>query len=586
VKPNVFASRLMRSKVNPIVRTSSIAESVSPDRALRLHRRALLTLATPPVGQPDLARLVHHAEAAQDGEAVLRFAPAAGARASALGAHREAAAHYETALRYADGLPPRRQAELLQEHSHECFVIDRFVPAIALETRALDHYRQLGDRKSQGDSLRRLSHLQRCGGHSEDADHSIREAIRILEAIPESLELSLAYCGLTMVCMNASDAEGTFRAGRRAMELAETFKDTESLVHVLNSVGTMEMSSGVPGGRAKLERSMELALEAGLDEEVGRAYINLSEVLVALRLYEGFNELVERGVDFCTGRGLDLWGLYLYDCRAEAELQRGRFAEAVQAAEHVLRNQGTDLPRFKALLVIAMVRARRGDPDVWPLLDDARTIATTDGELQFIAPIASARAEAAWLDGNPEAVQTETEEAFRLALKLRSGLHLGALATWRRRARCHDELPVEVAPQWAAELAGDHVLAAKMWTELGCPYDAAIALSGSDREQALRDSLAELQRLGAKAAVSIVSRRLRENGARGLPRGPRGSTRDNRFQLTAREFEVLDLVSHGLRDAEIAKRLFLSEKTVNHHVSAILHKLGVSSRTQAAAQFR
>ncbi len=564
----------------------AVAESVSLDRALVLHRRALVILAAPPAGAPDLARLAHHAAAARDGTAVLRFAPAAGARASTLGAHREAAAQYESALHYADALSLVRQAQLLQEHSHECFLIDRFDPAIASEMGALERYRQIRDRKKEGDSLRRLSHLQRCGGHSLEAAESIHAAIEILETLPESVELSLAYCGQTMVCMNADDAEGTFRAGRRAMELAERFGDTESLVHVLNSIGTMEMSTGAPGGREKLERSLELAVEAGLDEQVGRAYINLGSMQVRLRMYAGFDKMIERGLDYCTGRGLDLWRLYLHDCRAEAELQQGHFAEAVQAAELVLRNRETHLPKFSALVVIALVRARRGDPDVWPLLDEARSIATGAGELQLLAPVSAARAEAAWLEGNLDAVRANTDEAFRLALDHRAGWLLGELATWRRRAGIQDELALEVAPQWAAELAGDCVRAAQIWTDLGCPYDAAVALSGADDDHALRQSLGELQRLGARAGMSIVSRRLRERGARGLPRGPRESTRENPFQLTSRELEVLDLVAQGLRDAEIAHRLFLSEKTVNHHVSAILRKLGVATRTQAAAQFR
>jgi DNA-binding CsgD family transcriptional regulator/tetratricopeptide (TPR) repeat protein len=564
----------------------AVAESVSPDLVLMLHRRALVILAAPPVGAPDLARLVHHAEAAQDGEAVLRFAPAAGARASALGAHREAAAHYESALRYSHRLPPERQAELLQEHSHECFLIDRFGPAIASQTAALERYRQIGDRTKEGDSLNRLSHLQRCGGDSPAADIAIRKSIEVLETLPEGIELCRACCGLTMVLMNAGDAEGTFKAGRRAMDLAERLGDTESLVHVLNSVGTMEMLMGAPAGREKLERSLDLATEAGLDEQVGRAFINLGAAVVMTRTYKGFDELMDRALEYCTGRGLDLWRMYMYDCRAEAQMQQGRFSDAVQTAELVLRNHATHLPKFIPLMVIGLVRARRGDPDVWQPLDEAKSIATSDGELQFMAPASAARAEAAWLEGNLEGARAETEEAFQVALKLRAGWHLGELATWRRRAGCRDELPVEVAPQWAAELAGDHVRAAQIWSDLGCPYDAAIALSGADSDQALRDSLAELQKLGAKAAVAVVARRLRELGARGLPRGPRESTRDNQYHLTAREVEVLDLVVQGLRDAEIARRLFLSEKTVNHHVSAILHKLGVSSRTQAAAQFR
>jgi tetratricopeptide (TPR) repeat protein len=345
----------------------AVAESVSPDRVLALNRRALVALSSPPQGAPDLARLAHHADASLDAGAVLRFAPAAGARASALGAHREAAAQYARALRYSESLTELQQAALLQKHSHECFLTDRFDPAIASEMRALDIYRRATDRLKEGDSLRHLSYLQRCGGRSREAGESIHAAIEILETVPESRELSLAYCGMTMVCMNADDAEGTFRYGPRAMELSERFEDTESLVHVLNSVGTMEMSMGVAGGREKLERSLELSIEAGLDEQVGRAYINLAGALVRLRRYDGLNELLERGLEFCTGRGLDLWRLYMHDCRAEAELQQGHYVEAVQAAELVLRNQGTHLPKFSALIAprrprcLAASRPGQGD---------------------------------------------------------------------------------------------------------------------------------------------------------------------------------------------------------------------------------
>src|SRR5438445_99867 len=261
-----------------------------------------------------------------------------------------------------------------------------------------------------------------------------------------------------------------------AVWTAERFGDTESLVHVLNTIGTMEMLTGeLRAGREKLERSLELALEAGYAEHVGRAYLNLADVMVRLRIYEGFDALIERGLDYCTGHGLDLWRLYLHDSQAEAQMQRGHFTEAVQTADLVLRNHETYLPRFLALVVVGRVRARRGDPEVWRALDEARAMAS-------------------------------------------AGI--------------------------------------------------------------------ELQRLGARTAAAVAARRLRELGARGLPRGPRETTRENAFQLTQRETEVLELVAQGLRDADIAERLFLSEKTVNHHVSAILRKLGVSTRTQAAAQLR
>jgi len=268
-------------------------------------------------------------------------------------------------------------------------------------------------------------------------------------------------------------------------------------------------------------------------------------------------------------------------------MQNAPFTEDVQTADLVLRNQETYLPRFLALVVVGRVRARRGDPEVWRLLDEARSIAIADNELQLLGVVSAARAEAAWLEGMLEAVRDETADAFARALRLKARNYTGELAVWRRRAGIEDgDLPIEVPAQWAAELEGDHVRAGRIWTELGCPYDAALALSGSDEEASLRDSLAELQRLGARAAAALVARRLRELGARGLPRGPRESTRENAFLLTQRETEVLELIAKGLRDADIAERLFLSEKTVNHHVSSILRKLEVSTRTQAAAQLR
>jgi DNA-binding NarL/FixJ family response regulator len=119
---------------------------------------------------------------------------------------------------------------------------------------------------------------------------------------------------------------------------------------------------------------------------------------------------------------------------------------------------------------------------------------------------------------------------------------------------------------------------------MGCPYEAALALGHADDAAAQRRGLAELQRLGAHAAARRIARSLRERGLRDVSRGPRAATRENPAGLTARELEVVALVADGLRNAEIAARLFLSEKTVAHHVSAILRKLGVATRSQAGAE--
>jgi DNA-binding CsgD family transcriptional regulator len=233
--------------------------------------------------------------------------------------------------------------------------------------------------------------------------------------------------------------------------------------------------------------------------------------------------------------------------------------------------------------VLALVRARRGDPEVHPLLDEAWALAEPTGELPRLGPVAAARAEVAWLEGQHEVIAPVTEAALELATRVRSPWTVGELACWRRRAGVREETTMELKEPHALELAGDREGAARAWDERGCPYDAALALAESGGEGSLRRSLEVLNGLDAQAAAAIVTRRLRECGARQVPRGPRRTTRENPGGLTSREVEVLSLVAAGLRNAEIAERLFLSEKTVGHHVSAILRKLEVGSRGQAAA---
>ena len=197
--------------------------------------------------------------------------------------------------------------------------------------------------------------------------------------------------------------------------------------------------------------------------------------------------------------------------------------------------------------------------------------------------MAAARAEAFWLNGDRDGVEQATADALALARLRHSPWFAAELLAWRRRAGIADRFTGdEVIGPHAVELAGDWSAAAAQWRRLGCAYEAALALAEADDEDALRRALDELRALGAKPAAAIVARRLRERGVRGLPRGPRPQTRANPAGLTARELDVLALVVERMRNAEIAERLVVSERTVDHHVSSILRKLDVRSRAEAA----
>src|SRR5258708_11090432 len=163
----------------------------------------------------------------------------------------------------------------------------------------------------------------------------------------------------------------------------------------------------------------------------------------------------------------------------------------------------------------------------------------------------------------------------------------GELAVWLWRVKALDGQPPEdIAEPYALEICGDWRAAAGAWKSVGCPYEHASLLAWYGTEADQRQALASLEQLGARPAAQALRRQMRVQGVRRIPRGARTSTRGHPFGLTRREAEILALLAEGLRNATIARRLFVAPKTIEHHISAILAKLGVSSRAAAVALTR
>ena len=131
------------------------------------------------------------------------------------------------------------------------------------------------------------------------------------------------------------------------------------------------------------------------------------------------------------------------------------------------------------------------------------------------------------------------------------------------------------------EINGHWQEAAAAWEALGCPYEQARALTLGGVE-AQKAALLIFEQLNATPMIEQVRQQLRAAGVAFKHRGARATTKQNPFQLTNRQLEVWELLTKNLTNAEIANRLHISPKTVDHHVSAVLVKLDVSSRKEAA----
>ena len=567
----------------------SVEAFVAPSRRRILHQTIVNELACRPNARA--GEIAHHAERAGDIVALADFGRRAGDEAARAGAPREAAAHYGAILGHREALEAPVVVRLLELYAEQCYLMGAADLAMTSMQEAANLRRSAGETLELGRDLTRLARFAWMCADRQGAEAFVAQAIGVLEEAPAGVELAWAYSHQAQLSMLASEMDTAVDWGNRALALAERLGDAEVVVHALGNIGTANADNPASGSIVELERSFDLAVAGGFHDHVERANCNLTCTHYVRRDHRSALRYIDRGVAYAIARELTHWEGYLRGWRAMIGIDQGQWGAAEEEIELILRRRyASGVYRFPALVALARLRIRRGDPDADTPLDAARELSATLAELQRSVYVAALMAERAWLRSDDtgaciEAAAALLNEVYSLATQRNARWVAEDAALWLHALGQPVPSAAKLSSPFREYCAGDWQSAASGWSALERPYEHALALSEGD-EVAQRQALAIWDGMGAVPAANRMRRQMRGRGVGAIPRGPIAETRASPAGLTRRQTQVLTLIDSGLSNVEIADRLCISVKTAEHHVSAIIMRLDVGSRREAASAAR
>ncbi len=568
----------------------AIAGTIPPGGEVAMHRRMLDALESSASADPSV--LTHHALGAGDPVRLLRYATEAARAATRSGARRQSAALLRLALDRGALTSSAQQAELLEWLAEECYLIDQIDSAIDACDRAMSLRLRSGDVAGVSSNHHALSVYHWYNADRPGAERHATDAIAVVDEPTAAGGQGLVHLGhgfamQAYLAMHSSDIADAQELVEVAAQISERSGDHALAVRSRLIEGICRIVTSDETGRDAVLSLLDKA-DDDFDEIYSMGYSNLTYLDVEQRRLSDAAAVLSKSLLLAIEREMPICRVWQLGARARMRMLEGEWEKASGDAEQVLAGESAPLTRTWPHLVRGLVSLRRmgqASTDI----DSAWDLACRYGEDIRVLPAAAAIVEQAWLTGLDDTRLATCRTLLGGDIKPGLEWARGDLAVWLWRLdRTIDVAALldHVAEPYQLQLSGRHGDAAALWDELSCAYERALALVETDEVEEIRAGVELLDKLGADAVAAKVRLDLRERGIATVPARRRRSTRTNHAGLTHREIEVLGLLDEGLTNAELAERLYISAKTVDHHVSSILAKLHVANRRDAVRSAR
>jgi ATP/maltotriose-dependent transcriptional regulator MalT len=560
----------------------AIETTIPPGGGPRLHARLLGALER--VGLRDPAVLTHHAVAARDTARAAGYARAAAQEAIEAGSHTEAAAFFETALENLADAPAAERAELLLELAFEQYMTSRLGDAIANVRATFPLWQRSGDPAGLSAAYVSCALFEYYNARRHHAEAHAERAASIAADSGDQLHYGMARSTRALLAYLRSDLDLARACYTDASRIAREVSDDELALRSRLIQDAMALAEGDVDARRRLAQHIEEARAHGWDELASTGYSNLASIDVEQRRYREAGHVLEESLPFTVERDITICRHWQTSVRSRLHFAEGHWSAALEDAEQVLDNQGMPIATLWPYLITCLIPLRRGDEIPAANLDAAWELAEQLDEPVRRLAVMSARAERMWMTevADPLVTQGAVHALATLGAAPATAWAAGELAVWLNRLGLAEKPPPSAAEPFRLTLEGHFDEAAAWWRRAGEPFAEAVTMGDSSDPRARARGVELLDRLGAIGTADRLRIGLRRDGLTQIPARPRNSTRANPAGLTNRQLDVAKLLARGLTNAEIASRLYISAKTADHHVSAVLTKMGLPNRRSVA----